>query len=334
MLKKLQTGWAIHERIVTLAILGVALVFPLVIKNPYIVNIGVLVGIYVILSMSLNLITGYMGIVTLGHAAFFGIGAYTSALLSLNFGLNFLVTSLAAAAVSAAFGLLLGLPTLRLSGKYLSIVTLSFCEIVRILEVNLKGLTRGPLGLPRIPAPEFFGLVLDEPWQQYYLVVLLCVLTFVCISRIMNSRVGRGITAIKNDPLAAEAMGVKCFQYKLMTFAVSAMFAGVGGAFYAHYMNYINPANFSFDQSTLILSMTIMGGLGNLFGSIFGAITLLAIPEILRPLMQWRQVIYGVLLVVMVMWRPKGLLGGINLKHIRELTLFQRKAKTAPKKEG
>ena len=330
MFKKILTGWALHERLITLIMVAIAIVFPIIFQHPYVVNIGVMAGIYSILSMSLNLITGYMGIVTLGHAAFFGIGAYTAALLALNMGWNFIFTFIAAAAVSAIFGLLLGLPTLRLSGRYLSIVTLAFCEVIRILETNWKWLTRGPLGLPSIPSPELFGIVLDEPWKQYYFVLIMCALTIFCISSVMNSRIGRGITAVKNDQVAAEAMGVKSFQYKLMVFALSALFAGIGGAFYAHYVSFIDPTSFSFDQSTQILSMTIMGGLSNLFGSIFGAITLISLPEILRPLMAWRQVIYGALLVVMVMWRPKGLFGGFNLKHIRQLTLFEReKAKAA-----
>lgn len=335
MKRKFFTAWALYEKPVNLVLLLLVLIYPLIFNSAYLINIGVMIGIYAILAMSLNIISGYMGVVTLGHAAFFGIGAYTGALLARNCGWNFLFTFLAAAVVSALFGLLLGIPTLRLSGKYLGIVTLSFCEIMRILENNLKGLTRGPLGLPGIPRPSIFGFQFDSNIKMYYLVVALGALTVFLITNLMNSRIGRGITAVKDDEVAASAMGIKIFPYKLIAFSVSAMLAGVAGAFYAHYIGFIDPSSFSFDQSTQILSMTIMGGLCNVFGSIFGAAALIALPEILRPIMEWRQVIYGGLLVVMMIWRPNGLFGGINLRHIRQQELFERElAKRAADTRG
>jgi len=318
MFKKILTMWALYERQVAYGLILLAIIFPLAINDPYIIGVGVMAGIYAILSISLNLITGHMGIVSLGHAAFFGIGAYTSALLSLKFHLNFIITFTAAAIMAALFGLLLGAPTLRLSGRYLSIVTLAFCEVTRIIEVNWDSLTRGPLGLTNIPSPTIFGFELDSPLRQYYLVLILCGITIYVINSLINSRFGRAIIAIKGDEIAAAAAGVVVYRYKLLVFAVSSMFAGLAGAFYAHYVGFIDPSSFAFDQSILILSMTIMGGLGNIYGSILGAITLIVLPEILRPLLEIRQVLYGALLTFIVFVRPEGILGGINLKHIRQ----------------
>lgn len=319
MFKKLTLAWALHEKKVGLVLLLLAVFFPVFAGNsPYVVGIGVMCGIYVILSLGLNLITGYMGIVSIGHAAFFGIGAYTAALLALNLHWNFIFTFIAAAFASALFGLLLGLPTLRLSGKYLPIVTLSFCEIARIVETNERWLTRGPLGLPGIPGFSLFGFQIKSPTQCYYLVLVFCGLAVYVVHSIMNSRTGRVITAIKNDEIAAESMGIELSRYKLLIFSFSSIFAGLAGAFYAHYVGFIDPSSFSADQSIQILSMIILGGMGNIYGSILGALSLTALPELLRPLLSMRQVLYGALLVVMVLIRPQGILGKINLKHLKQ----------------
>ena len=211
----------------------------------------------------------------------------------------------------------MGLPTLKLSGRYVAIVTMAFCEICRALETNLDWLTRGSRGIPGIPRISLFGYQFPK-WLQYYVILFLVVLTMFIINRIINSRVSRGILAVKDDDIAASAMGVNPFKYKVMTFGIATTFAGLAGAFYAHYIGFIDPSNFTFDQSTIIISMTVMGGLGNLMGSVLGAITLTVLPEVLRPLMDVRQIVYGVLLIIMMLVRPQGLLGGFNLKHIRQ----------------
>lgn len=318
MFKKLTLAWSLHQWQVAVILLALALAFPLFTQHPYLLSVGVMCGIYIILCLGLNLITGSMGIVSIGHAAFFGIGAYTAALLALNFDLSPFFTFLAAAVISAFFGVLLGIPTLRLSNKYLPIVTLSFCEITRIVVMNERELTRGPLGLPGIPGFSFFGVDFNSPILSYYLVLLFCLIAIFVVHSIMNSRVGRVITAIKNDEIAAESMGINISRYKLLIFAVSSIFAGLAGAFYSHYVGFIDPSSFSADQSILILSMIILGGMGNIYGSILGAIALTVLPELLRDFLSMRQVIYGALLVLMVLIRPKGLLGGFNLKHIKQ----------------
>mgnify|MGYP005796259529 CR=1 FL=1 len=318
MFKKVINLWAQHQVPVSIIALIIAVVFPLVAPSPYVIHIGVLCLIYTVLSLSLNLVTGFLGITTLGHAAFFGIGAYTAAILSTSCGFNFFLTMLSAGVVSALFGALLGAPTLRISGRYLTIVTIGFCEITRIVELNWMDLTRGPLGIPNIPAPTVFGIVCDTPFSKYYVILALAVLTIIFCKNMLNSRTGRAISAIKGDELAANVMGVNLMHIKVMTFTISAAIAGMAGGFYAHVMSYIDPTSFTFDQSVQIMSMTILGGLGSIPGSIVGAIALTVIPEMLRGFMELRQVLYGLVIVVMVYFRPTGLLGGFNLKHIRQ----------------
>lgn len=324
MLKQINVAWALHRKPIIIIALLFVVAFPFLFRNQYFITVATLGGVYAILSMSLNLISGYMGITSLGHAAFFGIGAYTAAILSTRLGWPFLATLISACVVSLLFGFMLGLPSLRLSGRYLSIVTLAFCEIIRTIETNWKSLTQGATGIAGIPVPEVLGFKFDSPTKIYFLVAILCVITYFVIARIMDSRIGRGITAVRDDYIAAEAMGIKSSRYKVMAFVISAMFAGMAGAFYAYYMSFISPLSFSFDQSTLILSMTILGGMGNLTGSVIGALILIQLPEILRPLMAWRQVIYGALLVAVIFFKPTGLLGGVNLKHIKQLEMFKR----------
>lgn len=324
-MKKLLHAWAKYEKQVYLVLFVLAAVYPLIFTRAYLINVGTLCLIYVLLSLSLNVLTGYMGITGLGWAGFFGIGAYTAAILATRLEWNFVFTFLAASAMTALAGILIGLPTLKLSGRYVAIVTMAFCEICRALETNLDGLTRGSRGIPGIPKPSLFGFKFPKQ-LQYYLILLLVILTMFIISRVINSRVGRGILAVKDDDIAAAAMGVNPFAYKVMTFGIAATFAGLAGAFYAHYIGFIDPSNFTFDQSTIIISMTIMGGLGNLMGSVLGAISLTILPEILRPLMDVRQIVYGVLLVIMMIVRPQGILGGFNLKHIRQQDSLQKEA--------
>lgn len=314
--------WARNNVIIALVLLGMAILFPLVFNQQYFISIAINVLMYSVLSLSLNLITGYMGITSLGHAAFFGIGAYTAAILSTRFGVNFLVTFLAATVMAGIFGLILGLPTMKIKGRYLAIVTLGFSEIARIIELNWMGLTRGPQGISGIPKMSIFGFVFKSPMSKYYVILVMLVVVILVISAIMNSRMGRAITAIRDDEKAATAMGINTFVYKLLVFSISSGIAGMAGAFYAHYMSFIDPNAFTFEQSILILSMTIFGGMASIPGSIFGALSLTVLPEVLRFLTDFRQIIYGFLLIIMMVFQPNGLLGGFNLKHIRQQDKF------------
>lgn len=329
-MKKLTQFWALHQWQVTLVALALAILLPLVVDDTYILNVVTLCFMYTTLSVSLNLVTGFMGQLTLGHAAFFGVGAYTAAILATRFEMNFLVTAVAAAIVSALVGLLLSLPIMRLSGRYLAIVTLAFCEIMRLIELNWTSLTGGPMGISGIKAPNIFGFVFKTAQSKYYLIMAVAIVSIILVSNLMNSRLGRGISAIKGDEIAASAMGINLFKYKVMCFAVSSAVAGLAGSFFAHYMRYIDPTSFGFDQSVQILGMSILGGLGSIPGSVVGAFILTAIPEFLRDLMEYRQIIYGLILATLVVVKPTGLLGNTNLKYIRQRYLFNKEKGGAP----
>jgi branched-chain amino acid transport system permease protein len=262
----------------------------------------VLVFINIILAISLNLVTGFTGQLSLGHAAFMGIGAYTSAILTLKASIPFLPALLLGGILAAIFGVIIGIPTLRLKGDYLAIATLGFGEILKIIELNLK-ITGGTVGLRGI-----------RQETNIWVVSVAVVITIFIIYRIMKSRVGRSFIAIREDEVAAEAMGIDTAKYKVLAFAVAAFFAGIAGGLFAHFYRYINPNSFGFSRSIEILSMVVLGGMGKISGSIVGAAVLTAAPELLRSISAYRQLIYGILLVVMMIVRPEGILGDVDVK--------------------
>ncbi|MDS1030919.1 branched-chain amino acid ABC transporter permease [Bacillota bacterium LX-D] len=272
--------------------------------NDYNLRILISVGIYIIMALGLNLITGVTGQLSLGHAAFMSIGAYTSALISMKLGLPFGVALLAGALMASFFGVLVGFPTLRLTGDYLAIATLGFAEIVRVLLVNMQ-FTGGALGLSPIPNK-----------TNLYIVYLLVFVVIFAMYRIENSRVGRAFLAIREDEIAAEAMGIQTTKYKILAFAMGAFCAGLGGALYAHYITYINPIDFGFMKSIEILNMVVLGGMGSIPGTIIGASLLTLAPETLRFVDEYRMLFYGAMLIALMIFRPNGLLGGVNFRNL------------------
>lgn len=270
----------------------------------------VMICLYSMLGMGLNVLTGYTGLVSLGHAGFYGIGAYVCALLQVKMGCNFWLALLAAGIFSAFIGLLLGLPSLRLSGSYLSIVTLGFCEIVQMILKQWETVTNGNYGVRDIPKPRFFGIEATLANGGYLLIILtLTTLTGLACLAISKSNTGRAFHAIKDDELAATMMGINTSRYKIISFVISAFITGLAGGFYSVVNGYIEPTNFVFNTSILILSVVIVGGLGTIRGMIFGAALLQLFPEVFRNLNEWRFVVYGLLLVLMMRFRPQGALG-------------------------
>ena len=310
--------WARHQSAVLIVALAVAIALPLAINTRYVTTIMINCAIYGILALSLNLMSGILGITSIGHAAFYGIGAYTAAIFAKQYGVNFLLTIPAAAIVSALVAVLLGLPIMRSTGKHLAIITLGFCEIMRIIELNWMGLTNGPLGISGIPGFTLFGVKMRSMSAKYLIALALLVLTYYIVSAIKNSRTGRAILSIRDNEIASEAMGVNVYYYKVMIFAVSAALAGVAGAYYAHYISFIDPKSFTFDQSILILSMVILGGMGSIPGSVIGAVLLSAIPELLRGLQDYRQIFYGAVIVLLMVLKPNGILGSYNLRYMAQ----------------
>jgi branched-chain amino acid transport system permease protein len=297
----------------------VALTMPLLVTNTYFLHILIFIGLYIVLTLSLNLVTGFAGQLSLGHVAFYGIGAYTSALLLLNLRISFWLACLFSAAVSAVFGFLLGLPTLRLKGDYLAIVTLGFAEIIRLILINWADVTRGPMGLPGIPAPMLFGHELSSRTAFYYMILALVAFTVFFMRRLTNSGVGLAMQTVKADETAAASIGIYPIKYKLLAFVLAAAFAGVAGSFYASYISFISPDTFVYNDSCTILAMVVLGGLGSIPGSIIGASVLTLLPELLRDLSNYRMLIFGFLMVFMMIYRPTGFWGAEK----RELNTYK-----------
>lgn len=279
--------------------------------SSYYINILVTAGLYVILSEGLNLITGFTGQVSLGHAAFYAIGAYTSAILSTKFGLSIWATLPIAAIVTWFTGALLGLPSLRVKEDFLAIVTMGLGLIVQSLALNLK-ITGGPMGIGNIKPLSIFGHNPGTLGFFIFEMIIIVILTFV-LYRIVNSRFGRSLVAIREDETVADTLGINCIRYKVLAFAIGSMYAGIAGCLYAHYFMYVSPDTFGFMESATILCMVVLGGLGSIKGSIVGAVILSIIPELLRGLADYRMLIYGILLVLMMRYMPKGLLGSTSI---------------------
>ena len=278
--------------------------------SQYIIRIFIMIGIYTMLALGLNILTGCTGLVSLGHAGFYAIGAYTTAILMVTANMNFLFAVIIGMVVTGICGLLLGLPTLRLTGTYLSIVTLGFAEIIRMVIMNWDSVTNGTLGLRNIPRPSFFGFQLTiANYGMYYMMLFLLIMVTLSCLAFQNSKLGRAFRAIKANELAATMMGIRTARYKILAFVLSAVVTGLAGGFYATLVSYIDHNSFNFDISILILSIVILGGMGTVRGMYLGAIILIVFPEVARPLMEWRFVVYGLVLILMMRFRPQGVLG-------------------------
>ena len=293
------------------------LLLPALTADPYVMHVMVLAMIFGIFASAWNLVTGFAGLKTFGHHAFFGLGAYGSALFAIHSGLSPWFTIWLGGLIAAAAGLLIGTPILRIrSMPHVAIVTLGFAEIVRICVANLSGLTRGEMGLWGIPQFEgftlpFFGKVSFTPADKvsfYYLALALTVLMLVVIIRLMRSKTGLAMLAMRDGEDAAESLGVNLTRMKLMVFGLSAFIVGIAGAFYAHYLSILTPASaVGVDLMISIIAMVLVGGLGTISGPLVGAVALTVLIEAMRDLENYRLLGYGALIVVIVMFLPKGL---------------------------
>jgi branched-chain amino acid transport system permease protein len=311
-------AWAWGPVVVALALL------PTVLTNEYFLNIAVLAGIYVILTSSLNITNGYTGLFSFGHAAFYGIGAYTAAILATRAGWGFWLTLPAAGVVAAAFGAALAVPTLRLSGIFLALVTIGFQEIAYLVTLNWMGLTRGPMGIPGIPPPSLVGFEFRGNTPFLYLVLALDILVIFVLSRIVTSRIGRAFVAIREDELAAQASGIATFRTKVQAFMIATFFAGIAGAVFAHHARFVSADSFRLDETFAILTMLVVGGMGSLLGPVIGAVVLVVLPEASRFLAEYRGVVYGLILIAVILFRPEGIAGVPGIIQPRGLLQRQR----------
>lgn len=282
----------------------------------YLLHILILIGIYVILSVSLNLIAGYTGLLSIAHAAFYGVGAYVAALTALNLHSPFLINIVCAFVLGSLLGALVGIPSLRIRDDYFVIATFAFQIITFSILNNWVSFTGGPMGLPGIPQPTIFGLTISSHLEFLLLVGFFCALTLWFSHRIVQSPFGRVLKAIREDEVFAQAAGKNVAAYKVLVFMIGTGMAAVAGVMYAYYISFIDPTSFTVMESIFIISIVIIGGAGSLWGPVTGAIVLVSLPELLRFLgmpssiaANIRQILYGGLLVAFMMWRPRGFLG-------------------------
>lgn len=277
----------------------------------YQTNILISFLLYVVLGLGLNIIVGVAGLLFLGHAAFYAIGAYSYALLNQYFGLGFWVALPLGGVIAALAGIALAFPVLRLRGDYLAIVTLGFGEIVRLVLENWSDLTGGPSGISNIPRPGLFDAklsVADANIYIYYIVLTLAIITIVAVTRLKDSRIGRALQALREDEIACEAMGIDRVGVKVMAFGLGTAWAGFAGVIFAAKTTFINPASFTFFESAIILSIVVLGGMGSNLGVILGSAFLVLLPEYLRAFSEYRMILFASAMVLMMVFRPQGLI--------------------------
>ncbi|KAF0812863.1 hypothetical protein IGB42_02707 [Andreprevotia sp. IGB-42] len=311
------------------AVLGFSIVLPIMCSgNRYVVDTATTVMIYVMLGWGLNVVVGLAGLLDLGYVAFYAVGAYTYGLLSTHFGWGFWETLPVAGALAAGFGILLGWPTLRLRGDYLAIVTLGFGEIVRLILVNWTDFSGGPNGIGSIPRPTFFGLPFapagDGPTFAsffgieyapehrviflYYVILVLALLTNLFIARLRKLPVGIAWEAVREDEVACKALGMNVTNIKLSAFAIGAMLGGFAGVFFAARQGFISPESFVFSESATILAIVVLGGMGSQLGVVVAAILLVLLPELGRDFSEYRMLMFGAAMILIMVWRPGGLI--------------------------
>lgn len=316
------------RRIFTFVLIGVAMVWPLFAGRAE-TDIATLVLIYVMLGLGLNIVVGYAGLLDLGFVGFYAIGAYTYAMMFHWLGIGFWWALPCAGLAAGVFGYLLGFPVLRLRGDYLAIVTLGFGEIIRLLVTNLHTYTGGPDGISGIPKPTVFGYAMSRRAPEgettfhdlmgwsfnsqdviiylYILALALALITLFVSNRLLRMPVGRAWEALREDEIACRSLGLNPTGIKLSAFTIGAVFAGFGGAFFAARQGMVNPQSFAFVESALILSIVVLGGMGSQLGVILGAILLTVLPELAREFAEYRMLLFGLAMVLMMIWRPQGL---------------------------
>jgi branched-chain amino acid transport system permease protein len=310
---------------------ALAIALPLLpFADRYVLDVSTLVLTYIMLGWGLNIVVGLAGLLDLGYVAFYAVGAYSYALLSLQFGWSFWICLPLAGMFAASFGILLGFPVLRLRGDYLAIVTLGFGEMIRIVLINWYKLTNGPVGLSGIPRPTFFGLpfapvptdggqtfhtffgIAYSPLQRvmflYYVILAMALLTNAFTLRIRKLPIGRAWEGLREDETACRSLGINPTSTKLTAFATGAMFAGFAGSFFATRQGFISPESFTFIESAIILAIVVLGGMGSQLGVVIAAILLIGGPEFVRQLQDFRMLVFGGLMVLIMIWRPRGLL--------------------------
>lgn len=287
--------------------------------SAYLVHIAIIIVIYIILAISLNLALGYTGLLNLGHIALFGIGSYTSALLTLA-GFPFILSLITAGLLASICGFILAKLTSRLKGDYLALATLIFGFVIYSIFLNWVSVTRGPLGIPGIPRPSIFGWYIQDNGTYLIFTIIVALIAYLILQRITNSRYGKLLEAVRDDAIGTASLGKNIFRLKYQSFMISAFFTGIAGSLFAHYISYIDPSTFFIHDLIIIFTIVIVGGLASLKGSIIAGIIIIILPELLRFLDlpsgiigPMRQIIYALILIMILLFKPRGLFGRIDL---------------------
>jgi len=300
------------------------LTIPFFVPSAFALHTIITILIYVPLVLSQNLITGFAGMLTMGQAAFYGLGAYTSALLVMRFGIPWPIAFLAAGITAAIFGIVVGVPCLRLGSDYLTLMTIGFGIVFSAVATNWVPVTRGSMGLPGVPPASIGPLVFNTLPKQYYLFLVIAALCYFFMHRLTRSHIGRALTAIREDEIAASTMGINLASYKVMAFTFGALWAGFAGSMLAHSLAFVGPQSFTMDESLLHVQMAILGGFGSLPGSLLGAAILVSLPQIFQGIYQYRMLINGILLLILMAWRPQGIMGSSAAGRSITLTIAKR----------
>lgn len=279
--------------------------------NLYQTNIMISCLLYIVLGLGLNIVVGLAGLLDLGFVAFYAVGAYAYALCNMHWDIGFWYMLPIGAVMGAVLGIILGFPVLRLRGDYLAIVTLGFGEIIRLVLENWGDVTMGPSGISSIDRPALFGTklgVIGSTSYMYYIMIGLLIFTIFCVNRLQHSRIGRAWMALREDEIACQAMGIDKMKTKLMAFSLGATWAGMAGVVFAAKTTFVNPASFTFWESAIILSIVVIGGMGSIRGVIAGAVILILVPEYLRDFAEFRMLLFGAIMVLVMVFRPQGLI--------------------------
>jgi len=287
----------------------VVLAFPLVAPNRYVVHIVNMCGIWVLMSMGLNLCMGYCGQINLGLGAFWAMGAYAAALLNTRFGMPIWVNMPLGMVLAGVVAALIALPMLKVKSHYLALVTIGLAETINIILVNETWLTEGPLGISGIQMPNLFGIAFDGDERYFYLVLICVVLGYLVARQILSHRIGRSFIAIRDDDAAARAMGVNVPKFQIMSNAIAGVYCGVAGVLYAHMTTYISPDIFEFKNALFVLTATLIGGMGSLVGSLVGGYGMPLVQEWLRAFRNWQLVGFGIAIMLVVLFMPGGVVG-------------------------
>ena len=306
-----ELGKTLHKnkRLLLAVFLAAPVLYPFLATSEFFKRVLSTVMIYCILSMGNMIISGYTGMLNMGQAAFYGVGAYVSAILSVQYNVPFLACFLLAGLGAGLCGFLIAFPCLRVQTDFLSLITIAFANVFLTVVMNWVSVTRGPMGIPAIPAPSIFGFQFNTPNKMYFLLLAVVVAIYIILNNLIKSKIGRALQATRDDEIGARSVGINVKRQKIFAFVVGTTCAGLAGSLMVHYIQFVGPNNFLFDESLLIMQMCIIGGLGSLPGAIVGASFMIIMPEMIRGLAVYRIGVGGLIMILCMLFRPQGIMG-------------------------